>query len=250
MHYTVLLITMAALLLWQAGAYHPFGLPAGWAAAILAVVGCAAVSLVTAGVLYAVTSLSSAQAGLWLKRSDGRPRCWPLALLMAPYMVLCWCLLAVMARLPRRPFATEVGPGLFLGRRPMPGDRRVLEGLGIDAVLDMCAEVPEARWLRTRLGDRYLSVPAMDITAPLPRQLREAVDWVRRRRDAGRRVLLHCAVGYGRSATLAVCVLVADGSHATPSAALQHLIHSRPGVSLNRAQQRAADAFAAGLRVS
>ena len=39
----------------------------------------------------------------------------------------------------------------------------------------------------------------------------EGVQWVRSRLGAGRRVLIHCEHGIGRSALLALCVLVAGG---------------------------------------
>jgi protein-tyrosine phosphatase len=73
--------------------------------------------------------------------------------------------------------------------------------------------------------------------------LRAGVAFANRHLDRGERVLIHCEHGIGRSATLALCVLVSRG--AEPLAALELAKTRRPLVSPSPAQY---EAWAAWLR--
>ena len=57
-----------------------------------------------------------------------------------------------------------------------------------------------------------LSLPTQDRCAVSQKMLQDGVAWVCEALDAGHRVHIHCEYGIGRSALLALCVLVARGT--------------------------------------
>jgi protein-tyrosine phosphatase len=103
-------------------------------------------------------------------------------------------------------------------------------------VLDLTVEWAEVPSLRSPGTYRLLAV--LDGTAPTAEQLAEAVAWLRARTKEGT-VLVHCALGHGRSACVVVAYLLAEGKHSTPREAEAFLRRLRPGVRLNAAQRRA-----------
>jgi len=125
--------------------------------------------------------------------------------------------------------------------------REVSESLarehGIRAVVDLRAEDRDEEALLRRHGIELLHLPTVDHCAVAPRMLRDGVAFATRHRDGGGRVLIHCQHGIGRSALLALCVLVERG-HA-PLAALELAKTKRARVSPSPAQY---EAWAAWLR--
>lgn len=112
-----------------------------------------------------------------------------------------------------------------------PGD--CAEGLarehGIQAVVDLRGETqPDALVLR-RHGIALLHLPTEDMCGVAMSDLDRGIRFANAFLDAGQRVLIHCEHGIGRSATLALCVLVQRG-HA-PLDALALMKKQRPLVS-------------------
>jgi protein-tyrosine phosphatase len=99
--------------------------------------------------------------------------------------------------------------------------------------------------LRT-CGIRLLHLPTDDTRAVSQRLLREGVAFVSAALDAGGAALIHCQYGIGRSALVALCVLVARGD--APLAAMARLKDARPVTSPSPDQLAAFVAFARGVR--
>lgn len=85
-----------------------------------------------------------------------------------------------------------------------------------------------------RAGVALLHLPTPDNAAIAPDHLDEGVRRVRQVIDDGGAVLLHCQHGIGRSALLALCILVDRGK--TPNEALELVKASRPRVSPSPSQ--------------
>ena len=137
-----------------------------------------------------------------------------------------------LRRLGREPPHQAVHPGWLLGGWPHRADL-------FDpwpAVIDLTCELP-----RRGPPDRYLALPTWDATAPSADALDRGVAFALAERRAGRPVLVHCAAGHGRSATLLAAALVAAGLHRDWREALAHLRRVRPGVRLSPSQKRALD---------
>lgn len=156
---------------------------------------------------------------------------WHAALLLMPYLAaaeLAWYAVRVLGQ--EEPWQ-EVSRGLFLGRRVQHWELPARIGL----VLDMTAEFVEPEEVRS--GRRYLCVPTLDGAAPnvdkLARALAEALAFQGN-------VYVHCAAGYGRSATAMAVLLVARGLASDVDRAIEVMRAVRPGVRLRTTQRRTA----------
>lgn len=153
------------------------------------------------GVFAAWLGLSTGFAGLayvfnrptWL----GKTRRW-LRVLITPYLAFSRFIATAAQRAGLRE-RSEVAPGLWVGGFPRSGAPGLCQ-------LDLTAELPR----RGEAAD-YACVPMLDGRGMRPeaydRAVRTALAW----REGGRPVLVHCAYGHGRSVSVAVGVLVAEG---------------------------------------
>lgn len=105
---------------------------------------------------------------------------------------------------------------------------------GVGAVVDMRSEAVDERAILAAQGIAFLHLPTDDHAAISPAMLEEGVSFVEAQRGRGRRVLIHCEHGIGRSATLALAALVAGGL--TPLGALALAKDRRDRVSPSPAQ--------------
>jgi predicted protein tyrosine phosphatase len=108
---------------------------------------------------------------------------------------------------------SRVTPRLWIGGAPTyRRDHDALLSLGITAVLDVRAErIADIAFFDAH-GISHRRFPVLDIGVPDERTLTEAVDWLDSQLAEGRTVLVHCAKGRGRSATvLAAHLMRADG---------------------------------------
>jgi protein tyrosine phosphatase (PTP) superfamily phosphohydrolase (DUF442 family) len=114
---------------------------------------------------------------------------------------------------------------------------RLARELGIKAVVDLRVEACDDAAVLKRHGIAFLHLPTEDHCAVSAPMLREGVAFAGRHLDAGERVLLHCQHGIGRSALLALCVLVSRGHK--PLSALRLAKARRSLVSPSPAQYEA-----------
>jgi Dual specificity phosphatase, catalytic domain len=105
---------------------------------------------------------------------------------------------------------------------------------GIRAVVDLRAEARNDEAALDRAGIQSLRLATTDMDSPTREQLETGVAFVRKHVAEGRKVLIHCQHGIGRSALLALCVLVDEGWQ--PLDALTHAKDRREVVSLSRSQ--------------
>lgn len=112
---------------------------------------------------------------------------------------------------------------------------------GIGAVLTLTEEPlpPDAL---ARHGLAGLHIPVPDMTAPAPGQLEAALGFIDRQRALGRRVMVHCLVGQGRTGTILAAYLIRGGL--APEEAQRRVRAVCPGALENAEQQRALVAFA------
>lgn len=172
------------------------------------------------------------------KREDGTLPWWSIGLFW-PWHLFVRGLARVNRRLRGGPRYSEVHPGWWVGGWPDEASPEI-DGA---AILDLTCELPRRR------DGAYLCVPTWDGTAPTLDGLERAVAWAVERREAGERVLIHCAHGRGRSVTVLVAALVAAGLHPTWQAAYAHVQTVR-SVLLTRDQQALLERWEAGREAS
>jgi len=112
------------------------------------------------------------------------------------------------------------------GSFPMEAAEHLSRLEGVGAIVDLRVERRDDEATLTRHGLEFLHLPTEDCCAIAPKMIDDGVEWVRARVDRGTRVLIHCEHGIGRSALLALCVLVAGGLD--PLGAMNRLKAGRP----------------------
>jgi protein-tyrosine phosphatase len=105
-----------------------------------------------------------------------------------------------------------VTPLLAVGARfAAPDAARLAHEHAIRHVVDLRLEACDDARVLGRHGIELLHLPTEDVCAIDDDRIEQGVGWVNERLDRGSRVLIHCHHGIGRSALLALCVLVSRG---------------------------------------
>jgi atypical dual specificity phosphatase len=132
--------------------------------------------------------------------------------------------------LPQRRWWDQVDGHVLLGALPLPWLVDDMAAAGVRAVVNTCIEYRGPTQRYTRHGIEQLHTPTLDFTPPTLRDVERAVDFVEAHRSRGETVYIHCKAGRGRSATVALCWLVAHRGM-TPTQAQAHLESVRPHVN-------------------
>ena len=105
---------------------------------------------------------------------------------------------------------------------------------GIGAVVDMRQEERDDEELLRAAGIAFLHLPTPDMQCAGPDVLERGVQFAQEHLASGKKVLIHCQHGIGRSALLALCVMVGQGWD--PIEALSRAKSRRGAVSPSRSQ--------------
>jgi protein-tyrosine phosphatase len=117
---------------------------------------------------------------------------------------------------------------------PSEGAAKLAADHGISAVVDLREEDRHDVDALRAAGIELLHLPTPDMEPARPAELDKGVAFVREHSGRGERVLIHCQHGIGRSALLALCVLVDAGRE--PLAAIEHAKDRRERISPSPSQ--------------
>ena len=123
-----------------------------------------------------------------------------------------------------------------------------LAALEVQAVVDLRSEACDDAEALARAGVAFLHLPTDDHCALAPADLDAGVGFVRDHVAAGRKVLVHCREGIGRSVTLCLAVMAADG--VDPLQAMAAIKEARVWASPSPAQFDALASWLAGRGVA
>lgn len=136
---------------------------------------------------------------------------------------------------------------LAVGAAFSPNQLDLLKDQGIGAVLDLRAEAADDPDLLRRHGIEFLHLGVPDGEAPHPTQLERGIAWVRAQWAQGRRVLVHCQGGLGRSPCFATALLMAEGL--SLAEAFEKVKAARTAAALTSGQWEALRRFASKMDV-
>ncbi len=132
---------------------------------------------------------------------------------------------------------------VMVGARPFGRDVTPLFDLGVRAVVNTCEEYDGPLRHYETAGIEQLHIPTTDFTHPKLDDVVAAVDFVQKHVEAGDVVYIHCKAGRARSATVAMCWLMAHrGLTAEQAQAL--LLTKRPHVNAFLADRPVVKLFA------
>lgn len=150
--------------------------------------------------------------------------------LLAPYLLGAWINSRLWTR--QHPQPDQVVEGVWLGRVPTAA-----EAISFSAVLDLSAELP------VRLPDKtYRNLPLLDLIAPDSDACRQGAELIEQLRQQGP-LLVCCALGYSRSATLLAAWLLHSGRASSVEQAIAMIRVARPRIVLGESQRLALQAL-------
>ncbi len=125
---------------------------------------------------------------------------------------------------------------LFVACRLFPSDVDMLKAEGIEAILDVTAEFDGLNWSAEQQGLHYLNIPVLDHQAPTSEQLAHGMAWIAAQHELKRKVVVHCALGRGRSVFFCTAYLLATNPDYTVREALEKIQNRRETARLNKQQ--------------
>jgi protein-tyrosine phosphatase len=112
-------------------------------------------------------------------------------------------------KIQRHAWFDPITPRLWLGGAPTYArDYQFILDKNIGAVLNIRAEREDDLAFYQQHGINHLRIKVPDVMVPSADELSEAVNWIHEQIVQKRNVLIHCAKGRGRSATLLVAYLM------------------------------------------
>lgn len=229
--------TAVALLLWLLTL-----LTEQWLAKALLLWSATSVSLVASAYLFK-------QPQIFRKNHDGRIP-GVIVWLFWPFLTAANLYNRFVRLRDKTPAVQEIKPGLFLARRLTPSDLETLKSLKISAILDATSEFDALHWSAEQADMAYLNVPVLDHQSPKPNDVLHAVNWIHGQRASNKNVVIHCALGRGRSVFLLAAYLLMLDKDKTVRDVLNEINAIRKTAGLNMAQLRSLENIHSSKKVT
>lgn len=160
--------------------------------------------------------------GVIVFQKQGPEISFPVFLLLSPYFLGAWLNSRIWTRKELQ--AVLVAPNVYLGRLPLPTDKS-LRSWG--AIVDLAAELPCQKG-----HAHYFGFPVLDLIVPSVETISQAVDRIEEE-SKKHEVLICCALGYSRSATVLAAYLMKSGFTFTIDSAVEMIRHLQPHIRLS-----------------
>ncbi|MBT0586684.1 diacylglycerol kinase family protein [Alteromonas oceanisediminis] len=175
---------------------------------------------------------------IFRKREDGSIPTW-IRWFFIPFLLGASLYNAVARKRDKVPPIQEINDHIFLACRLFPSDVDLLKAQGVTAILDVTAEFDGLDWSSQDANLHYLNIPVLDHTSPSVDQLRQAIRWINHQAKAGGKVVIHCALGRGRSVLVTAAYLLSKDATLSIVDAMNHIQSIRTTARLNKHQLKA-----------
>lgn len=132
----------------------------------------------------------------------------------------------------------KVGQKLYVSRRLFPSDLSYLKENNITAIVDVTAEFVGLESAMTDDHFHYFNIPVLDHKVPSLTRLRHTLNWIDTQMNQSRAVVVHCALGRGRSVFVVAAYLLAKNPSLSVEQVLKQINDVRNTAKLNNLQRR------------
>ena len=185
---------------------------------------------------------------LFRKREDGSIPFY-IRWIFIPFLLGTGAYNAWARKYDKVPPIQKIEPQLYLACRLSGSDVAALKEEGVDAILDVTAEFDGLDWSAYQYDCAYLNIPILDHTSPTPEQLTTAINWIQQQTSAGKKVVVHCALGRGRSVLTVAAWLLAKDQTLSVMDAMNQIQSVRETARLNKKQLAALKSVKSGGRL-
>jgi len=126
----------------------------------------------------------------------------------------------------RSPAWNKLTDNVWIGRLLFNSEANAIKEAGVGAVVDLSGELSENPHFS---GLPYLNMPILDLTAPDPQLVKEAIAFIETH-SKDTTVYIHCKAGYSRTAALAGCWLLETGRSTEADHAIKLMQEVRPNL--------------------
>jgi diacylglycerol kinase family enzyme/protein-tyrosine phosphatase len=141
------------------------------------------------------------------------------------------------------PAIQKIDEHLFLACRLFSSDVPALQEKGVTAILDVTAEFDGLDWTAENEHLDYLNLPVLDHKSPNAEELIKAIYWLENHISNARTVVIHCALGRGRSVLVMAAYLLSKNPEWSVEQALAKIQGIRATANLNKVQLKALKRF-------
>ncbi|OPX37309.1 MAG: hypothetical protein B1H12_05235 [Desulfobacteraceae bacterium 4484_190.2] len=107
---------------------------------------------------------------------------------------------------------TWITDNLAVGHAPMSYlDLGEISKQGIDAIINLCAEYCDLHEIEEKTGFEVYYLPIQDENAPNMDDIEKALNWLDEAIRMGKKILVHCRFGIGRTGTFVTAYLLKKG---------------------------------------
>ncbi|WP_372943779.1 diacylglycerol kinase family protein [Shewanella sp.] len=174
-------------------------------------------------------------AGVFRKSQDGSIP-WYISWSFVPFLMGCQAYNAWARKHDKVPAIQQIDKQLYLACRLFPNDVEQLKREKIGAILDVTAEFDALEWTLVDENIEYLNIPVLDHSEPTVAQVNQAVNWLHNQVRKGNNVVVHCALGRGRSVLMLAAYLVCRDKQRQFSDVLKSINDIRQTARLNKWQ--------------
>jgi YegS/Rv2252/BmrU family lipid kinase len=137
----------------------------------------------------------------------------------------------------------KIEDGLYLSRRLLPSDLELLKQQDITAILDVTAEFEGLESSSHKKAFDYLNIPVLDHCSPSTSTLLHAIRWIKSQKADGKSVVIHCALGRGRSVFVLAAYLLTQNNELSVDQVLENINAIRSTANLNKSQRKSLQTF-------
>ncbi|WP_298942516.1 diacylglycerol kinase family protein [uncultured Psychromonas sp.] len=179
---------------------------------------------------------------IFRKNSDGKILWW-IQWAFIPFLLGVKAYNAWARKNDDVPPIQKITNNLYLSRRLLSSDLEYLKSQNIDCIVDVTAEFAGLESAMTDKNFDYLTIPVLDHKAPSLHKLRHALYWIDVQLSQSRSVVIHCALGRGRSVFVMAAYLLSRDSSLSVDDALTQIHSIRSSANLNKKQYKVLNAI-------